>query len=208
MTPDSPARYEDRLDAFIGGLGGDGGRPVAIFHAVRNIPYASRGSRRPDDVLDAKEGSCSGKHLLLRDLLRRAGETADVETVEGDFAGGLPEAPSMPATLRAMVHDGGVRDFHQYVVWAGPGGEMRLDATWPDYVSPHGVATNAGWDGRGDTQIALKPTRVVGRAEDLIAYKERLLATLSAEETVRRREFLSLLTQWLEKLRETGGHDE
>jgi hypothetical protein len=203
--------YEAKLDAFLDGMGEVGRAPgaVRIFHSVRNIPYASRGSRDPAEVLEANQGSCSGKHLLLRDLLRRSGEVAEIETVEGDFAAGLPEVETMPPALRAWVRDGGIRDFHQYVVWSGPEGESKLDATWPDYLARFGFSTNSAWDGSGDTVIALTPTRVVGRVEDLIPFKEGLLASLSPVETADRLAFLSLLTDWLaEQSKERSGDGE
>lgn len=199
MTGSAAMSYERKLDAFLERLG-QGGRPadpVRIYHAVRNLPYASRGSRHPADVLESREGSCSGKHLLLRDLLRRSGERAEIETVEGDFAAGMPEVDSMPEALRVWVRDGGIRDFHQYVVWRGPAGEAKLDATWPDSLARFGFPVNEDWDGCGDTRIALEPTRVVGRTEDLVPFKEGLLATLTSKEAADRLDFLSLLTDWL-----------
>jgi hypothetical protein len=211
VTHDVSSSYDRELGAFLNRMGEGGRSPgaVRIYHTVRNIPYASRGSRQPAEVLQANEGSCSGKHLLLRDLLRRAGEVAEIETVEGDFAAGMPEVDGMPPRLRAWVRDGGIRDFHQYVVWTGPAGESKLDATWPDSLARHGFPTNSDWNGSGDTEIALAPTRVVGRTEDLIPFKEKLLASLSPTETADRLAFLSLLTDWLaEQSKERSGDGE
>jgi hypothetical protein len=105
VTHDVSSSYDRELGAFLNRMGEGGRSPgaVRIYHTVRNIPYASRGSRQPAEVLQANEGSCSGKHLLLRDLLRRAGEVAEIETVEGDFAAGMPEVDGMPPRLRAWL---------------------------------------------------------------------------------------------------------
>lgn len=191
--------YATKLDAFLERLAPEGGKPdvPAIFHAVRNIRYASRGNRTPEAVLDNNEGSCSGKHILLRDLLRRAGETADVEIVEGDFAAGMPEVETMSEPLRRWVRDGGIHDFHNYVVWRGPVRELKLDATWSDAMAPLGFPVNAGWAGEGDTQLALEPYGVKMRVEDVIFHKGRLLTTLSEDEAEDRRAFLELLTNWI-----------
>lgn len=191
--------YPAKLDAFLGRIGRNGRKAdvPAIFHAVRNIPYASRGNRTPEAVLDVGEGSCSGKHILLRDLLRRVGEIADVEIVEGDFAAAIPEVDSMPDELRRRVRCGGVRDYHNYVVWRGPARELKLDATWPDRMALHGFPVNSDWRGEGDTRLALEPSGVKARVEDVISQKGRLLASLSEDEAADRRDFLELLTNWV-----------
>ncbi len=193
--------YNTRLDAFLAGLVCDSSRPnvTSVFHAVRNIPYASRGGRTPEWVLENGEGSCSGKHILLRDLLRRIGETADVETVEGDFAAGIPVVDTMPQALLAWVRSGGIRDYHNYVVWHGPGREMKLDATWPDRLAPLGFPVNTAWAGKSDTLLALTPLMVKARVEDVVSYKVSLLAQLSESEATDRLAFLALLTDWLSR---------
>ena len=74
-----------------------------IYHAVRNIPYGSTGERDPVKVIANNLGSCSGKHILLRDLLREVGREAEVITMFTHFNRGIPSHPAMPAELRAMI---------------------------------------------------------------------------------------------------------
>lgn len=169
----------------------------AVYHAVRNLTYASDGNRDPARVIETGQGACTAKHLLLRDLLRHIGETADVELVAGDFAAGMPQVASMPEALRAWISTGGIRDFHCYVVWNDGSREMKLDATWPDMMKPLGYVVNSGWAGAGDTKIALTPDGLKVRDENVIARKEALLATLSDQQRRDRREFLDLLTEWM-----------
>jgi hypothetical protein len=190
--------YSAKLETFLVGNLGPGRPSVpSVYHAVRNLAYASDGNRDPARVIDTKRGACTGKHLLLRDLLRHIGEKADVELVAGDFAAGMPQVASMPEALRAWISTGGIRDFHCYVVWTDAGREVKLDATWPDMMEPFGYAVNSGWDGKGDTRIALNPDGIKVRDEDVIARKEALLATLSDQQRRDRREFLDLLTGWM-----------
>jgi hypothetical protein len=193
--------YDSRLDAFLEqvSLAHHKADVPAIFHAVRNIRYASRGNRTPLGVLDSNEGSCSGKHILLRDLLRRAGEIADVEIVEGDFAAGLPVADTMPEALQRWIRNGGIRDFHNYVVWRGPVRELKLDATWHDALTGFNFPVNSSWTGDGDTKLAIEPFGVKARVEDLIDVKARLLMALSENEAADRKAFLELLTNWISK---------
>jgi hypothetical protein len=193
--------YASALDAFLDAMPSARGprRVAAIFHAVRRMRYASRGSRSPLTVLERREGSCTGKHLLLRDLLRRAGEAADVEIVEGDFARGLPVVDTMSEPLRRWVRDGGIRDYHNCIMLYTPTGILRLDATWHDALEPLGFPVNARWAGEGETTIALKPDGFRIRVEDVIREKERLVGALSEKERADRRAFLTLLTDWIDE---------
>ena len=169
----------------------------AIYHAVRNLTYASDGNRTPAMVIAAEKGSCTGKHLLLRDLLRHVGETADVEFIEGDFAAAMPVVSSMSDPLKRWVASGGIADFHCYVVWRNGKRELKLDATWPDKLAPLGYPVNGNWDGTGDTRVAIETGTIRGRAENVLERKASLLATLTEKQIKDRLGFLKLLTEWM-----------
>ena len=194
--------YGRALDDFIARARQTSKEPVvvALFHAVRNIPYFSSGDRTPEAVLRDHRGACTAKHILLRDLLRRCGESADVEIIEGDFAASMPVVESMPDMLKSWIRSGGIKDYHCYVVWRGSEREQVLDATWPDLLGAYGFAINAGWRGDGDTALAIVPTFVKSRVEDVSPRKEKLLQSLSREESHNRKLFLSLLSEWLAEL--------
>ncbi|WP_282610972.1 hypothetical protein [Pelagibius sp. Alg239-R121] len=205
MTPSSEQESADYVSLFLERNGLSEHSTIAdVFHAVRRVPYGSRGGRSAEEVVQFGEGSCSGKHSLLRDLLRRLSQKAAVETVRGDFTSRVPSCKSMPIELKQMCLEGGVTDFHQYVVWESPDGELKLDATWSDGPIRQGVPGNMNWAGKGDTALALEPEAVLKRAEDVPAYKEKLLAELSPEVRQRRLTFLALLTNWTAGT-ETGG---
>ena len=190
--------YSHTLDGFLDRSVGSGRVSVpAIYHAVRNLTYASDGNRQPEIVIATGKGSCTGKHLLLRDLLRHVGETADVEFIEGDFAAAMPVIPSMSEELKHWVSSGGIKDFHCYVVWRGDEGEVKLDATWPDRMASLGFPVNAKWNGAGDTRVAINAGTVKGRAEDVLGRKKVLLATLTEKQINDRLRFLKLLTEWM-----------
>ena len=195
LTSEASTAYDLALDAFLAShMAQD---VPGIYHAVRKLGYFSSEDRSPDAVMRTGRGACTAKHILLRDLLRRHGERADVELVAGDFAAGIPEADSMPDPLRAMIRAAGVRDFHCYVVWQGPDREIRLDATWPDALGAHGFGLNADWAGTGHTRLAITPVEIPLRSEDVIAAKARLLADLTADDAEKRLKFLKLLSDWI-----------
>ena len=195
LTSEASTAYDLALDAFMASqVAGD---VPGIYHAVRKLAYFSSGERSAEAVMRTGRGACTAKHILLRDLLRRHGEVAEVELAEGDFAAGMPQVASMPLALREMIRAAGVPDFHCYVVWQGPQHAVRLDATWPDALGSYGFAVNAGWAGTGDTRLAITPDGITERAEDVIAAKARLLSGLTAEQAAKRRLFLKLLSDWI-----------
>jgi hypothetical protein len=168
-----------------------------LYHAVRNIPYGSVGDRDPVKVITNNVGSCSGKHIVLRDLLRQTGHDAEVITIFAHFNRGVPSHPTMPADLRAMIDGDPVCDFHHYVRVLGRHNGLKLDATWHDALIPFGFPVNRKWRGQGDTVLAATPLREYPAAEDLAAWKAELLAQLSPPDRERRARFFERLTQWM-----------
>ena len=195
LISETSTAYDLALDAFIASHGSQD--VPGIYHAVRKLGYFSSGERSAEAVMLTGRGACTAKHILLRDLLRRHGEVAEVELAEGDFAAGMPKAASMPGPLREMIRAAGIADFHCYVVWQNAGHAVRLDATWPDALAVHGFPVNAGWAGTGDTRLAITPDGIAQRAEDVITAKAQLLSGLSADQADKRRQFLKLLSDWI-----------
>ncbi len=174
---------------------------VAIFHAVRRLPYASTGRRTAADLVREGRGACTAKHLLLRDLLESVGVPASVETVAGRFGAGLPDdLPSMPPELRAMIGAGGVPDFHHCVTAVLDGREVVLDATWHDALIPQGFPVNHGWAGAGDTALAVEGTRLPEPPRDIAAFKAARIAELPQADRESRRRFLGLISDWISGL--------
>ena len=171
-----------------------------LYHAVRNIPYGSVGERDPLKVITNNVGSCSGKHILLRDLLRETGHDAEIITIFAHFNRGVPSHPSMPTDLRAMIEGAPVYDFHHYVRVLGDQHWLKLDATWHDTFTPFGFQVNGKWRGQGDTVLAATPVREYPAVEDLAARKAELLAQLSPAEREKRNRFFERLTEWMARL--------
>ena len=195
LISETSTAYDLALDAFIASHGSQD--VPGIYHAVRKLGYFSSGERSAEAVMLTGRGACTAKHILLRDLLRRHGDVAEVELAEGDFAAGMPQAASMPVPLREMIRAAGIADFHCYVVWQNAGHAVRLDATWPDALAVHGFPVNAGWAGTGDTRLAITPDGIAQRAEDVITAKAQLLSGLSADQADKRCQFLKLLSDWI-----------
>ena len=198
-TPRESAAYDAALDAFRAAHVPQDGTVgiVRAYRAVQAMPYFSGPDRTPFAALRDGRGACTAKHLVLRDLLRRIGLRAEVEIIEGDFSTAVPLHPSMPPALGDMIRAGGVTDFHCRV-WLPQGDDgQRLDATWPRGLTAWGFAADLDWAGQGDTQQAIARVTVRSRDDDVLGTKARLLGGLSEEVTLRRKEFLALLSGWM-----------
>jgi hypothetical protein len=168
-----------------------------VYHAVRKIPYGSTGERNPVKVIANNLGSCSGKHILLRDLLREVGWEAEIITMFTYFNRGIPSHPAMPADLRAMIDGEDVCDFHHYVRVRMNEGWRKLDSTWHDALIPYGFPVNRDWKGDSDTVLAATPIREYPAVEDLVTRKEQLLTQLTSEQREFRAKFFTRLTEWM-----------
>lgn len=173
------------------------GALARLYHLVRRIRYGQAGQRDPRVVFENNIGTCSGKHILLRDLLRHNGYSAEVITIFTFFNKGIPVHPELPPELRRMIREEEVCDFHHYVRVETMDGPLRLDATWHDLLIDYGFPVNAAWKGQGDTQLAAAVERDCGAAEDVAAYKLELLAGLTKQESATRERFFELLTGWI-----------
>ncbi|MEE9455336.1 MAG: hypothetical protein V3V13_13280 [Paracoccaceae bacterium] len=172
---------------------------VSIFHAVRNIPYGVTGERSPDAVLKNHLGSCSGKHILLRDLLITAGFTAEVVTIYCHFNKGLPQHSSFPPDLAEMIRKGEMVDYHHYVRAQIDGDWLHLDATWPDALQIYGFPVNIDWKGVGHTHIAATAIEEYAAVDNLAEFKQGLIAALPRDVREARSRFFAKLTQWMQQ---------
>ncbi len=188
------ASYADFLKQH---LPAGAGAVSAIYHAVRNIPYGSTGERDPVKVIAGNLGSCSGKHILLRDLLRETGRKAEVITMFTHFNRGIAPHPAMPPDLRAMIEGVEVCDFHHYVRLRGGRRWVKLDATWHDTLIPYGFSVNRGWQGPDDTILAATPIREYPAVEDLAAWKVQMITELRPDQRDLRARFFRRLTEWM-----------
>ena len=193
----------DPYRAFLESIA-PGGTPdlVPVYHAVRDIPYDAVGQRDPRAVLANRIGSCSGKHLLLSDLLRAIGHETQLVTIFTHFNELVPDHASYTEELRDLVRHARVPDFHHFVRARRDGGWVQLDATWHGRLAAYGFPVNDGWTGQGDTKLAARPLREYPPSDDLIALKERLLAELTPKERALRARFFALLADWMASLRD------
>ncbi|WP_063286419.1 MULTISPECIES: transglutaminase domain-containing protein [unclassified Pseudovibrio] len=168
-----------------------------IYHHVRNIPYGSTGNRDPRIVYTSNLGSCSGKHILLRDLLREAGYRAEIVTMFTYFNESTPIDESFPEELKAIATHERVPDFHHYLRVFEQETWLNLDATWHDAVMNFGFRVNHDWDGSTHTKLAAVAEQEYPVTENIIDLKARLVASLSQDQQELRRKYFQLVTEWI-----------
>ncbi len=171
-----------------------------IYHLVRNIPYGSNGNRDPREVYKTKVGSCSGKHTLLRDLLRQAGYKVEIITMFTHFNKSCPVHETYPPELKKISQNSEIPDFHHYVRVFANGKWVKLDATWHDGMLPYGFVVNNEWNGVGDTHLASVPLHEYPNEEELTDFKKNLVASLSDEDRQLRLRYFTLVTHWISGL--------
>ena len=139
-----------------------------LVELVRAIPYGRPSERTAAAVLAEGRGTCSTKHLLLRELAGEAVPQADVQLLHRVYeltpalAGTLFGAP-----VASAVPESGLVDVHTYATALVDGRRVRIDVTFPD---------GPPWDGRSDMPLACGDGIDVNAGDEPLATKERLVA--------------------------------
>ena len=190
--------YKEYLQALISDEGLN--TITKVYHRVRNIPYGSTGNRNPQLVCELNVGSCSGKHILLRDLLREVGQEAEVITMFTYFNESTPVHDSYSTELKELSSNFRIPDFHHYVRVKRRSNWINLDATWHNATIPFGFTVNHDWDGEGDTKLASIAEQEYPNQEQLIDFKQHLVASLSNEQRNIRARYFELVSDWIAQL--------
>ncbi|MGV2127789.1 transglutaminase domain-containing protein [Agrobacterium vitis] len=169
----------------------------AIYHRVRKIPYGSTGNRDPKVVWEHNVGSCSGKHILLRDLLREAGFQAEIITMFTYFNESTPLHESFPEELKNISANERVPDFHHYVRVMHQDTWLNLDATWHDALAKFGFSVNNTWLGKDHTKLASVPEKEYPNNEDISGLKVNLVESLPKDQQEMRARYFQMLTKWI-----------
>jgi len=172
--------------------------PVRIFEWVRDIPYGVIDSRDPADVYARHRGTCSGKHLLLAQLLEHMGMEVR-HVIAFHRYSELPMETEYPKNLRELLGAGdGIPDYHNYLEARAGGLWLLIDATFDSPLRDFFIVND--WDGESGTELSVRPIET-RRTTDPVSDKEALLVGLSAEVRRTRRRFLREFSDWLESLR-------
>ncbi|MFD3978244.1 hypothetical protein ACFWR6_06625 [Streptomyces griseus] len=126
---------------------------IALFTAVRNVPYGTDGAHTADDLFRTNRGDCLAKADALARGFTRLGY--QVRRVRWPYL--LPPQPPEVALLPSR------RDVHTATEVLLHGSWALVDATHDPALSALGL-TVSEWDGQGSTAPAYPPTGPTWRA--------------------------------------------
>jgi len=170
---------------------------IAVFERVRDIPYAYPASRDPIEVLESGRGSCSGKHYLLGEMYRLLGLKVRHMICTHRFN----EAPLVfPPHMQAMLQKNEIIDLHDYLQLWIDDSWLDIDATWERGLREFGFPVNEEWDGTNGMLLSVVPEDFAVAERDPERLKEELLSKLTPRQRTLRKQFLELLSEWVQEL--------
>lgn len=147
------------------------------FILVRDMPYRRASDREPETIIRQWQGTCSGKHYLLKALFAELGIESQVMACTTITP--IPE-DNIPDDLRALYEKANRRfvDVHNYLLVFGPGPTRTMvDATFPLSARQSGLVSNESFIPGQDHQLVAQPLQSwpVPSGRDPQAFKDELL---------------------------------
>jgi transglutaminase-like putative cysteine protease len=171
---------------------------ITVFEKVRDIPYAYPASRDPVEVLESGRGSCSGKHYLLGEMYRLLGLKVRHMICTHRFN----ESPiAFPPHMQAMLQKNEILDLHDYLQLAVNDSWIDIDATWERGLREFGFPVNEEWDGKRGMLLSVVPEDFAVAERDPERFKDELLSKLTPRQRMLRKQFLELLSEWVQELK-------
>ena len=159
---------------------------VRIFEKIRDVPY------RIPLTLKEEDNCCSGKHEKLYKILIQEGY--DVRYKVCVF---LWESMNLPENLKNIPHEKDCT--HTYLEINIDGDWKILDATWD--VGLEGIFHVNRWDGKSDTEIAVKPIKIFDSDKSLEIVNSQDDDVISKDLKINGK-FYKVFNEWLQKNRE------
>lgn len=188
--------HQNTIEGFIDHVAvgrDDRARRVALFLAVRDLPYATDSASDADALIALGRGNCLAKADLLWHGFRRLG--FDVHKMKWRYQ--LPPRPPEVALLPVNY------DIHSAVEIHVEGDWRLVDAT-NDPPLARGGLTVASWDGVGSTPPNYAPAGPIWREGEDDLEIAAALADIAARYAVipaGTNQYLLAFNEWLESLR-------
>jgi len=167
------------------------------FYLVRDMPYIRASSRDPETTIREWQGTCSGKHYLLKQLFAELGYSSQLIacTTVAQI-----DPQEVIGKLRTLLEQSNGRfvDVHNYLVLKLPESQMIVDATWPLSTQGMGTVVNETFVLGEDQRIACDPLQIWEVPEDRNPqdFKDEILKESFTEEELQHREdFIQALAE-------------
>lgn len=158
---------------------------IELVEAVRAIPYRRPADRTPSGVVRAWAGTCSTKHLLLRQLVAERFPGCECRLVHRVYRVTPPLArASFGAAAAAVVPPSGLLDVHTYAMIEVGRRRAIVDVTFPG---------GPAWNGRSDMPVACGAGTDHDAGIDPMASKAQLVASHCVPEV--REPFIAALSE-------------
>ena len=171
--------------------------PASVFALVRDMPYKRAKSRAPDAIVTEWQGTCSGKHYLLKELFQEMGVNTRIIMCTHQFS--LENTAHLPESLRQLTAPGPVPDVHTFLRLETESGWMDVDATWPAQAEALGMPVNREFRWGVSMGLACSPMEYfdVPDGEEPQPFKEDLIRRFCGGEVDRREAFIQGMSAWL-----------
>jgi hypothetical protein len=164
------------------------------FFLVRDMPYKRASDRDPQTTIKEWQGTCSGKHYLLKAVFNELSLACKLMACTLYLPSHILQ--HLPAELQRVFASSAIPDVHNYLLVSHNAREVIVDATWPLETEKFGLPINKEFDLENDMKLYGEPVKrfVVPETVDPQAYKDDLLRShFSSEELKLRDKFFSLL---------------
>lgn len=158
---------------------------VEYFRFVRDIPF-----RIPVSTIEP-DFTCVGKHVVLRTLLSSLGFK-----VRYAFCEWLWSNLDLPESLKTIPHDDRIGHVYLEVFSKEQKRWIIVDATWDKRLDSKLPISD--WDGKSDTVIAVKPTKMLRERADKL---EKPSEAQWMEFMKANGQFVEAFNRWLESIR-------
>lgn len=170
---------------------------IEITMAVRDIPYGVIGSREAADVFDNNLGTCSGKHMLLKELYLGLGLKVQ-EWISIHHFNNLKV--DLNSQLKDILSKTQIPDPHNFLKVLILGKWIQVDITWDAPLRKIGLETNEDWDGESDMRLCVYSEEEI-KISDSIEFKKEYLSKVDESVQKVRKDFLNKFAEYLAKAR-------
>lgn len=171
---------------------------ITLFKKVRDIPYGSIGSRNPLEIYKQQQGTCSGKHELLKELYLEL----DIPVKNCIIMHSFNDLPvKYPKNIQSLLAADSIIDPHNFIKIKRKNRWITIDVTWDILLKKLNFPINEAWNGYSNLEISVVNGKDIYQTEKPTDLKKKLISEFPKSIQIKREIFLKEFTKWLQKSR-------